>query len=361
MKPNLLELYSDYLISSFGQTSATGLSNLLEGEISHDSITRLLSKELLTPKDYWLIVKKTIRQIESDDGVIIIDDSIEEKPYTDENDIICWHYDHCKDRSIKGINFLTAIYYSNGLTIPVTYQLVAKTELVTDKKTGKQKRISPKTKNEYFREMLVSCKQNSIIFRFVISDVWYSSAENMMFIKKNIERDFVMPLKSNRKVALNKTDKLNGRYQALPTVQIEPNTVREIYLEGVDFPMLLLKQVFANADGSTGILYLVTSDSTLDYDLITTIYKRRWKVEEYHKSLKQNASLEKSPTKTVVTQSNHFFASMVAYYKIELLKQVSKCNHFALKAKIYMKALQSAFKELENLKKMYPDITIAVA
>jgi len=235
---------------------------------------------------------------------------------------------------------LTAIYHSNGLSIPVTFQLVAKTELVTDKKTGKQKRISPKTKNEYFREMLVSCKQNSIIFRYVISDVWYSSAENMMFVKKNIERDFVMPLKSNRKVALNKTDKLNGRYQALPTVQIEPNTVREIYLEGVDFPMLLLKQVFANADGSTGILYLVTSDSTLDYELITTIYKRRWKVEEYHKSLKQNASLEKSPTKTVVTQSNHFFASMVAYYKIELLKQASKCNHFALKAKIYMKVLQ---------------------
>jgi hypothetical protein len=26
--------------------------------------------------------------------VLILDDSIAEKPYTDENDIICWHYDH---------------------------------------------------------------------------------------------------------------------------------------------------------------------------------------------------------------------------------------------------------------------------
>jgi len=355
MQTNLLELYTDYLISSFGQTSATGLSKLLDGEISHDAITRILSKELLTPKDYWLLVKKTIRQIESSEAVIIIDDSIEEKPHTDENDIVCWHYDHCQNRNVKGINFMTALYNSNNQSIPVTYQIVAKTNLVTDKKTDKQTRKSPKTKNEYYRELLSTCEQNNIKYRYVISDVWYSSSENIMFIKKNINRDFVMPLKSNRKVALSKADKLNGRYQAVSTVKIEPNTVKEIYLEGVDFPMLLVKQVFTNADTSTGILYLVTSDLTLDYELITTIYKRRWKVEEYHKSLKQNASLEKSPTKTVITQSNHFFASLCAYYKLETIKSVSKYNHYALKTKIYVKALGSAFKELQNLKNIYQE------
>ncbi|MEJ7709433.1 MAG: hypothetical protein WKF84_06135 [Pyrinomonadaceae bacterium] len=29
---------------------------------------------------------------------MIIDDSVEEKPYTDENEIVCWHYDHSKER-----------------------------------------------------------------------------------------------------------------------------------------------------------------------------------------------------------------------------------------------------------------------
>ncbi|MBC7920462.1 MAG: transposase, partial [Ferruginibacter sp.] len=48
---------------------------------------------------------------------------------------------------------------------------------------------------------------------------------------------------------------------------------------------------------------------------MTTIYQRRWKVEEYHKSLKQNASMGSSPTKTPDTQANHFFASMLAYIK----------------------------------------------
>jgi hypothetical protein len=58
-------------------------------------------------------------------------------------------------------------------------------------------------------------------------------------------------------------------------------------------------------------------------------------VEPYHKSLKQNASLEKSPTQTVTTQTNHFFAALCGYIKLELLKSNTKLNHFALKSKLY--------------------------
>ena len=352
MDNNILELYSDYLICSFSYTTATGLSNLLEGSISHDKITRFLSSEQYSSKDFWLIAKPIVRKIESPDAVLIIDDSIEEKPYTDENDIVCWHYDHCQGRSIKGINFMTALYHSNGLSIPVSFQLIAKTENVVDK-SGKQSRKSPKTKNEYYREMLKASKHNNFAFRYVLNDVWFSSAENMNFVKNDIGRDFIMPLKSNRKVALTLADKKRGKYQVISTVDIGPNTVREIYLEGVEFPLLLAKQILTNEDGSNGILYLVTSDKSLDYTQITTIYKKRWKVEEYHKSLKQNAALEKSPTKTKVTQSNHFFACLYAFVKLETLKSASSLNHFALRTKIYLGAINQAFKELQNLKILY--------
>jgi hypothetical protein len=72
-------------------------------------------------------------------------------------------------------------------------------------------------------------------------------------------------------------------------------------------------------------------------------------VESYHKSLKQNASLEKSPTQTVRSQSNHLFASLCGYIKLELLKQSTQLNHFALKGKLYLRALQSAFSALREL------------
>jgi hypothetical protein len=40
-------------------------------------------------------------------------------------------------------------------------------------------------------------------FRYVFSDVWYASAENMKYIRRDLKRHFIMPLKSNRKVALS--------------------------------------------------------------------------------------------------------------------------------------------------------------
>src|SRR5258708_14135351 len=106
----LLDIYSEYLISSFGQTTGTGLAGLLGGSISHDQIQRLLGKEPFSSADLWGIVKSYVRQIQQADGVVILDDSIAEKPYTDENEIICWHYDHTHDRNVKGINFMPILY-----------------------------------------------------------------------------------------------------------------------------------------------------------------------------------------------------------------------------------------------------------
>ena len=110
-----------------------------------------------------------------------------------------------------------------------------------------------------------------------------------------------------------------------------------------------MRQVFKNADGSIGVRYLVTSDLTFNADQLATIFKRRWKVEEYHRSLKQNASVAKSPTRTETTQTNHFIAALWAYTKLELLKVRTKKNHYALKSQLYLKALQQAFAALRDL------------
>lgn len=171
----------------------------------------------------------------------------------------------------------------------------------------------------------------------------------MMFVRHELHKEFIMPLKSNRKVALTLADKQRGAYVAVESLALEEGAVREVYLEAVDFPLLFTKQVFTNDDRTTGTLYLVASDPTLTYDEVTTLYQRRWRVEDYHKSLKQNASLAKSPTRTTRTQTNHFFAALCAFVKLEQLKIKTKLNHFALKSKIYVSALQRAYEELQSL------------
>ena len=345
----MLDLYTDYLISSFGPTTATGLSRLVDGEVSHDQVTRFLASPAKTSADLWRMVKPLIRQVESPAGVLIFDDSIEEKPYTDENDLVCWHWDHSKERHVKGINFLTAFYATETVSLPVAFDLVAKTEPYTDAKTGKAKRRSPLTKNARYRMLLQLCAHNQIKFAYLLNDSWYAASDNMKFIHLDLKKDFVMPLKANRKVALSEADQQAGRYVTVSSLDLPEGETRLIWLEEVAFALRLAKQVFINDDGSTGTLYLVTSDLTLTYDRMTSLYQKRFRVEGYHKSLKQNASLEKSPTRTETTQQNHFFASVCAYVKLEGLKLKQGVNHFALKSKIYLSALKSAYAELVKL------------
>jgi DDE superfamily endonuclease len=184
---------------------------------------------------------------------MIIDDSIEEKPYTDENEIVCWHYDHSKDRLVKGINFMTALYHSQGMSLPVGFTLIAKTEHSVDKKDGKTKRRSPVTKNEYVCQMLQQAVANRIPFKYMLNDVWFASTENRVFIKPALKKDFIMPMKTNRKVALSLEEKLQGKYIPVDTLVFEDSTPKEVYLQGVSFPLLLVKQVFTNDDSSTGV------------------------------------------------------------------------------------------------------------
>jgi hypothetical protein len=77
---------------------------------------------------------------------------------------------------------------------------------------------------------------------------------------------------------------------------------------------------------------------------------KRLQIEIFHKSIKQNASLSKSPTRTIRTQSNPKFASLIAYCKLELLKVKTSLNHFAIKQKLLLKANVFMFNELQILK-----------
>ena len=115
LKEQLLDIYTDYLISQNKYATATGLEDLLEGTISHDKVSRFLRNSEFGSKDVWKYVKPQVRKFEEEKGgVLIIDDTIEEKPYTDENEIICWHFSHAKERCIKGINILSCLVRYGG-------------------------------------------------------------------------------------------------------------------------------------------------------------------------------------------------------------------------------------------------------
>lgn len=350
MDKNLLDLYSDYLLSSFGPTTATGLSALLEGQISHDQVTRFLSQETYTSKTLWQQVKPMLRSVERADGVLIFDDTIQAKPHTDENELICWHFDHTQNRAVKGINLLNCVYQIDEITIPVAFELVRKPVLFSDRQTRQGKRKSQVTKNQLLRQMLQTCQHNQIQYRYVLADSWFSAKENLSFIRHRLDKHFIVALKANRTVAVSKEAKLQGRFTRIDALSWTEETPQLGWIKGLDFPVLLHRQVFTNKDGSTGILYLACSDLERDALSIETIYQKRWKVECFHKTLKSEAALAKSPTKRVRTQSNHVFMALYAAFRIECLRVRHRMKHCALRAQLYMKAIRSAFDELQKLK-----------
>ena len=340
-----MDLYSDYLISSCGLATATGMSAALDNRITHDRITDLLNSNYISSRRLWPEVKPLCEEIEQDDAVLIIDDSVEAKPYTDTNEMIQWHFDHTVGRSVKGVNFISAIYHSWEMSLPVGVSFIKK-DTVYKGKNGKEKRKSSISKHEHFRDM-VKHSGDRLRFKYVLSDSWFACAENMQFVVEDCVRDFIMAIKENRKVALSKEDKLSGKYISIKEA-VSEGCVRSVYIEQLEFPILIAKQVFKDGDGVAGTLYLTSSDLNLSYEQITTIYQKRWKVEEYHKSIKSNASFPKSPTRTVKTQQSHFIASILAYVTMERLKVRNSRNHFALKSLMIINATKAAWVTLQK-------------
>jgi hypothetical protein len=267
--------------------------------MSHDKVTRFLSSSYFDNKTIWQASKKIIRKYippTDDRGIIIVDDSIVEKPHTDENAMICYHWDHSQNNYVKGINFISLLYsYGEQLSLPLQVSLVEKTEPYQDKKTGQIKYKSPRTKNEHFRQMLNQAK-GQVGFKYVLGDSWFSSAENINFITKDLGKHAILAIKSSRTVALTDKDRRNGKFvrvDELSSLQI--GKALRVYVRSVEEAVLLVKQVFTNKDGTQGTLYLIATDLDLSYEQITTIYQKRWKVEEYHKSLKQHTAIAGSP------------------------------------------------------------------
>ncbi len=188
MDPKLLELYSDYLLASFGQTSATRLSQLLEGAVSH-----------------------------------VLDRTAPSGP-------------------VRGLNFITAFYVAplEGVRygLPIGCEVIQKVAVWNDKKACTEMK-SPVTKNEHYRQLLRACVQNAVAFKYVLNDSWFSGAENMNFVVMDVKAHFVMGLKDNRRVTCCDEEDIVTWTGVLSDLPLEDTQVKAVYLTDVHFPVLV--------------------------------------------------------------------------------------------------------------------------
>ena len=181
-----LEKYTYFLLAESKYSGCCRLAKILDG-LSHDSVNRFLLRERYEPKDLFKEVKPHIDLL---GGTISGDDTVIEKPYSDPKltEFIGYFWSGNQHRPVKGINLIT-LYYTdiNGKSVPVNYRLY-------NKKEGK-------TKNDYFREMIVEVLCWGLKPQMVTGDSWYSSRENLNFLR-NQELGFMTGIARNRQVAI---------------------------------------------------------------------------------------------------------------------------------------------------------------
>ena len=275
---DMLDIYTDYLICQNKYATATGLSDMVDGEFSHDKVTRFLRQGDFDSKMLWTYVKPAVRERENKNGVLILDDSIEDKPYTDENEVNCWHYSHAKGDIVKGINFLSCMVRYDDFSLPIGYEIIKKDIEYCDIKTRQHRRKATVNKNQHFRQLIQQACTNHVLFEWVLADNWFGSKDNMEFIHDDLQKSFIFGIKSNRTLVLSENDAKNGRYQQVRSLELEEGVVYKAWLKGLAFPVQLLKKVFKNENGTTGTLYLVSNDMHCSAERLYEVYQKRWRI-----------------------------------------------------------------------------------
>ena len=216
-----LDLYTDYLLSSTGPTTATGLSRLLDGALSHGHVTRWLGQTTHGPADIWRPAKPLIRPAEARRPAgafagLVVDDSVREKAHTDANELSCTRWGHRQQRYAKGLNFVSLRCQAAELALPLAVGLVRKPGPVYPPKTQQTSCQSPFTKNEYFRQPR-RVAQPQVAYRYRLADSWCAAAGNMTPVRA-LGHHFVFAPESSRTVALGAADRAAGRFQAVQSL-----------------------------------------------------------------------------------------------------------------------------------------------
>ena len=294
-----LEHYTLFLLSEPKQTGCSRLAEILE-DVSHDSVNRFLLRERYEPKDLFNIVTDIINL---EGGILSVDDTVIEKLYSNPKyaELIGYFWSGKYHKTIKGLNLIT-LYYSDiyGNSVPINYRIY-------DKNEGK-------TKNDYFREMLLEVISWGLKPRLVTGDSWYSGVENLKFLR-NQKLGFLFGIEKNRTVSNEP-----GKYCQVSSLEI-PEEGKLTHLREFGF-IKLFRKVFKKEDSRHYILYLPSLDALneLTRSEFITIHDTHWGIETFHRAIKQLCGACRFMVRDSCAIRTHIFCSLHAFVRLEKMR-----------------------------------------
>jgi hypothetical protein len=257
--------------------------------IAHDSVKRLLERQ---PHHTEALYAEAKRLIRADQGVLVIDDSTLDKPYSHQIELVTRHWSGKHHRVVQGINLISTIWTEGSAIVPVDFRIYH------PDKDGK-------TKNDHFRDMLRAAKARKFRPGCIIFDSWYSSIDNLKLIR-SLEWHWCTRLKSNRLVNPD-----NSYNRNVSEIDIPPEG-RVVHLRQYGF-IRVFRIVHSEKEPeywATDILDAAESDRKTFKDL-------SWNIEVYHRGIKQCCGIERCQGRKEEVQRGHILLSLLAFLRLE--------------------------------------------
>lgn len=280
-------------------------------ELDHNSVYRFLKGSKMTPSMVW---EKTGQFLEaSEDGYVLFDDTVADKDFSFDIDMVRKQYSGNAHGLVKGIGIVTCVYYQ-----PKTQQFYALDFRIFDPEQD------GKTKLDHVREMIDHLVfSRKIPFGTVLMDTWYSVTDLMLHIDLDLKKKFYCPIKTNRLV--HEGDKLCVAQPVSSLVWSETDLISGKTVHVKKFPPAYKMKLFRITVSTDRTDFVVTNDLTQDSTDVTRKESAiRWKIEEFHRELKQLTGIEKCQARIGRSQRNHICIAILAWIS---LKETARQNN----------------------------------
>lgn len=308
--------YCQYLLSSQINYTLTNLAEHLES-ISHDQINRYLRREKLTPRLLWENVKPLIQIHEN--AYVIFDDTVLDKRYAEDIELTRRQYSGNEHGVLRGIGLVNCVYVN-----PETGQFWVIDYRIYDPDGD------GKSKLNHVTEMLESLLYyKALPFSTVLMDSWYATKDLMQYIDK-LGKYYYCPLKKNRLVDDTAGVEKYKSIKALTWSKAELKQCKIIKIKA--FPQDKKVKLFRVIVSTDKTEYIATNNLTQDStDAVQEVCGRRWKIEEFHRELKQLTGVEACQCRIARIQRNHIGCAMLVWLRLKDLAYQTGQSVYQLK------------------------------
>ncbi|PSB02526.1 IS701 family transposase [Merismopedia glauca] len=321
--------YCQYLLSSQTNYTLTNLANHLQ-EFSHDTINRYLSKSKLTPRLLWENVQSSIEVHEG--ASLVFDDTVSDKRFSSKIEIVRRQYSGNEHRVIRGIGLVSCVYVNpeTGKFWVIDYRIYAPDE-------------DGKTKLDHVADMLKNVVyQKQLPFVQVLMDSWYAAQKLIMLIDQ-LGKIYYCPLKKNRLV-----DDSGGVEKYKSIEQLNWSAVEEKQgkiLKLKKFPQDKKVKLFRVIISTDRTEYVATNDLTQSrIEEVKNECHLRWKIEEFHREVKQLTGIESCQCRQARIQRNHIACAILVWNHLKNLAYFSCQSVYKLKHDLLSEYLISELK-----------------